>query len=580
MDLIQLLVQKGILESQKAKEVEALAQASHVSFEEAVLSQKLVDEETLFGLKSEALKVELRTVAPEEIPLKVLELIPEDSAKYYKMIPLAQKDNTLEIGMVYPEDLAAKEALKFLARQGNFSYAVSLITLTSLENALRQYKSLKGEMTEALEALQKEVHDGVAKEGEVKSGTLARLVEEAPITKMVAVILRTAVEGNASDIHIEPTKDQVRVRFRFLGELHASLFLPHKVHQAVISRIKILANLRIDENRVPQDGRFSAPIEGINIDFRVSTFPTALGEKVAIRVLDPSKGLKKFEDLGLSGSNLKKVKLAIQKPYGLVLSTGPTGSGKTTTLYAILQLLNKEGVNIVSIEDPVEYLVEGVNQSQVRPEIGYDFASGLRQILRQDPNVIMVGEVRDNLTASLVIHAALTGHIVLSTLHTNNATGVIPRLLDMGVDRYLIPSTLSLAIAQRLIRRLCDQCKQKEKPTKAIFDLIKKEVAELPLDAKKIAEPLVLQKDFEVFVPRGCRVCGSSGFSGRIAIYEIFSMTDELEKIALEDPSEKKILLEAKRQGMTTLRQDGILKVLDGITTVEEVMRATEETNE
>ncbi|MDP2637297.1 MAG: GspE/PulE family protein, partial [bacterium] len=348
--------------------------------------------------------------------------------------------------MVSPEDAAAKDALKFLARQGNFIYTVSLISFSTFEALLRQYRNLKGEMTEALEALQKEVHEKLGEEGEAKGRTLARLVEEAPVTKMVAVILRTAVEGQASDIHIEPTKDQVRVRFRFLGELHASLFLPKKIHEAILSRVKILSNMRIDETRTPQDGRFSAPIEGVSIDFRVSTFPTALGEKVAIRVLDPQKGLKKFEDLGLSGSNLAKVKAAIKKPYGLVLSTGPTGSGKTTTLYAVLQLLNREGVNIVSIEDPVEYLVEGINQSQVRPEIGYDFASGLRQILRQDPNVIMVGEIRDKETASLVIHAALTGHIVLSTLHTNNATGVIPRLIDMGIDRYLIPSTLSIAV--------------------------------------------------------------------------------------------------------------------------------------
>ncbi|MDO8633157.1 MAG: ATPase, T2SS/T4P/T4SS family [Candidatus Wildermuthbacteria bacterium] len=577
MDLTQLLIQKGLLDKQKAQELEASANASHVSFEEVLLSQKVVDEETLFSLKSEALKVPLRTVAPEEISLKVLELIPEDSAKYYKMIPLAQRESVLEIGMVFPEDLAAKEALKFLARQGTFSYEISLITLSAFEGLLRQYKSLKGEMSSALEALQKEVHDGLASSGEAKSATLARLVEEAPITKMVAVILRTAVEGGASDIHIEPGKEQVRVRFRFLGDLHASLLLPQKVHQAVLSRVKILASMRIDETRIPQDGRFSAPIEGVNVDFRVSTFPTALGEKVAIRVLDPSKGLKKFADLGLSGPNLKKVEVAIRKPYGLILSTGPTGSGKTTTLYAVLQLLNKEGVNIVSIEDPVEYLVEGVNQSQVRPEIGYDFASGLRQILRQDPNVIMVGEVRDKETASLVIHAALTGHIVLSTLHTNNAIGVIPRLLDMGVDRYLIPSTLSLAIAQRLIRRLCDECKQKEKPTKAVFDLIAKEVAALNPEMLKHADPLIKQKDFEVYAARGCKACGTSGFRDRVAIFEILTMTDELEKITLEDPSEKKISQEAARQGMTTLRQDGILKVLDGVTTVEEVMRATEE---
>ncbi len=577
MNIIQILVQKNIIDKERAGLLLEEARSSGLRQEEVLLKEKIVAEDFLFGLKSESLKVPLVQVAPKDIPLKILELIPEDSAKYYRMIPFAKQEGILDVGMVYPEDPKAQEALKFLARQGNFSSRVSLIMPSILDSVLRQYRSLKEGGTQALQELEEEIKKGW--EDRVPSGPaeLQRLVEEAPITKMVAVILRNAVEGKASDIHIEPTKDSLRVRFRLLGELYSSLILPKRIHQAIVSRVKILANLKIDETRVPQDGRFSTAIDGETIDFRVSTFPTALGEKVAIRVLDPKAGLKSFEELGLEGTNLSWTKEAIQKAFGLILVTGPTGSGKTTTLYAILRVLNKDGMNIVSLEDPVEYLIEGMNQSQVRPEIGYDFPQGLRQILRQDPDVIMVGEVRDAQTASLVIHSALTGHIVLSTLHTNNVIGVIPRLLDMGVDRYLISPSLSLAISQRLVRRLCDKCKEKKEAVKEVADLIEKEIERAPLNTQKRAA-IVLEpkaKEISVFIPKGCKECGGSGFSGRIGIFEVLKMTAELQEIILKDPSESNIAKEAKRQGMATMRQDGIIKVLDGVTTIEEVLRET-----
>ena len=576
MDLIELLVQKNLLSPDKAKEVQDEIKKSSRRAEEVVLGEKLIDEEFLFSLKSEALGIPLKTPDVGEVSLKVLELVPEDSAKYYHMVPLSRVGNMLEIGMVYPEDLNAKEALKFLARQGSFSYKAFLITFSTFEKLMKQYRSLKGEMKEALQELEEEI----SQEGEKKGARVVgiqRLVEEAPVTKMAAVILRTAVEGSASDIHIEPTKENVRVRFRFLGELHSSLLLPLRVQQAIVARIKILSSLRIDEMRIPQDGRFSALVDGRMIDFRVSTFPTALGEKVAIRVLDPVTGLKGLDELGLEGANLAKVKAAAAKPYGLILATGPTGSGKTTTLYAILQLLNREGLNIVSLEDPTEYLIAGVNQSAVRPEIGYDFASGLRQILRQDPNIIMIGEVRDKETASLVIHAALTGHIVLSTLHTNNAQGVIPRLIDMGIDKYLIAPTLSIAMSQRLVRRLCDTCKEKVAAPKPMQELIEKELSLASLDVKKRAESLRKGKEFFVFKSRGCKKCGSSGYSGRIAVFEVLTMTPELSEIILKEASESTIAKEAQRQGMVTMRQDGILKALDGLTTVEEIVGVSDE---
>lgn len=509
MSLIKQLVEKGILAQEKALSLEFEIKQSGKREEEAILETGLVPEQVLFSLKSENLKIPLQEVDAEKVPLKTLELIPEETAKYYQMIPLQRTEKVLEIGMVYPEDLKAQEALKFLARQGNFNYKVFLITSANFKNLLKQYRNLKREVGIALEELESELKEERVKLKPPTAADFERMAEEAPITKIVAVILRHAAEGNASDIHIEPTREKLRVRFRLLGALHSSILLPLRVHPAIVARIKILANLKIDETRIPQDGRFSTRIDSKSIDFRVSTFPTTLGEKVAIRVLDPTIGLKSFDDLGLEKRNLEIVKEAISRAYGLILATGPTGCGKTTTLYAILQLLNKEDVNIVTIEDPVEYYIEGINQSQVKPEIGYDFPIGLRHILRQDPDIMMVGEIRDEETASLVIHSTLTGHVVLSTLHTSNAVGVIPRLVDMGIKPYLIPPTLRIALAQRLVRRLCDNCKKKIKPKAEIRDMILKEVEGLPQNYKKDVQ---IPKPLTVFSSQGCPKCNNTGF--------------------------------------------------------------------
>ena len=574
MNLIQQLVKKGILEKEKAASLDFEIKSSGKKEEEVILEKGIVPENFLFDLKSENLKIPLKEVVASEIPLKILELIPEESARYYKIVPLAKRDNFLEIGMVSPEDLKAQEALKFLARQGKFSYKVFLITLTSFNNLLKQYRTLKREVSRALEELETELREEKREVRVMKAAEFERLAEEAPIIKMVAVILRHAVEGGASDIHIEPTKDKSRVRFRVDGILYSSIFLPLSVHSAIVARIKILANLKIDETRVPQDGRFSTRFDSKDIDFRVSTFPTSLGEKVVIRVLDPAEGLKSFEELGLERRNFEMVKAAIKKPYGLILATGPTGCGKTTTLYTILNLLNKEGVNIVTLEDPIEYFIGGVNQSQIRPEIGYSFSQGLRQVVRQDPDIIMVGEIRDEETAALAINAALTGHIVLSTLHTNNAVGVIPRLIDMKVKPFLIPPALSIAIAQRLVAKLCPACKKKVKARKEVKDLILSEVEGLPQIIKK---ELKIPSPLMVYEAKGCKKCNFRGFAGRIGVFEVLSMTDELAAIILRTPEEQKIIQEASRQGMITMKQDGILKVLDGITTTEEILRVAEE---
>ncbi|MCH7551819.1 type II/IV secretion system protein [Patescibacteria group bacterium] len=576
MNILQILVKKNLLSSEAALQIQEEAKKTQKLIEEILLEKKLIEEELLFTLKSEGLQIPLKSIEAKDIPLKVLELIPEDSAAHYRMVPVMRREGMVEIGMIAPEDAKAMEALNFLARQGGFSFQVALLSVSQFAAIMRHYKNQRNEIKQALVELEEEVKE---EKGEGKAQKLTRLVEEAPVSKMVAVILRNAVEGKASDIHIEPTKDKLRVRFRMMGELYSSLFLPKSVQQAVVSRIKILSNLKIDEHRIPQDGRFSAMIDEKSIDFRVSTFPTALGEKVAIRVLDPEVGLKGLDELGLEGSNAEKVQAALKRPFGLILVTGPTGSGKTTTLYSMINSMNKESLNIVSLEDPVEYLMEGVNQSQVRPDIQYDFSQGLRQILRQDPDVIMVGEIRDEDTASLVVHAALTGHIVLSTLHTNSAIGVIPRLLDMGVDKYLIPSTLSVAISQRLIRRLCDNCKERVKPKNEIKELILRELKNISPGKEKSASVHLATRgeDLTLFVAKGCKECGGTGYAGRVGLFEVLQMTDELADIVLEVPSEGNIAKEGLRQGMITLRQDGILKAIDGITTMEEVIRVTKE---
>jgi type IV pilus assembly protein PilB len=342
--------------------------------------------------------------------------------------------------------------------------------------------------------------------------------------------------------------------------------------QPITSRVKVISNLKIDETRIPQDGRFRAKVFDRDIDFRVATFPTPLGEKIAIRVLDPQAGLKNFDNLPFQYKNLELVKAGLDKPFGMVLITGPTGSGKTTTLYSFLQRLNQVDVNIVSLEDPVEYFVSGINQSQVRPEIGYDFASGLRQILRQDPDIIMVGEIRDNETAGLAVQAALTGHIVLSTLHTNNAAGVIPRLIDMKVEPFLVPVSLGLVIAQRLLGTLCPDCKKAEEASAPLQAIIARALADLPAEiTSKYSTP------YKIYHAKGCNTCNGKGVFGRGAIYEVFQMTPQIEEIINTGLTTQKITAEAKRQGMITLRQDGVLKSLDGLHAIEEVIRETEE---
>jgi type IV pilus assembly protein PilB len=572
--LTEKLVSTGIIDEEKAREVEEEAEQSEKTKEEILIEKNLIEEDKLFSLKSEVLEVPfVEKIETEKISEDLLKIIPEDSVNYYKMIPIGKTDEEIEIGMVYPENLRAKEALKFLSRRDGFSYSIYLISLNSFAEIAKQYKTLTKEVGEVLEDIDVDIdieeEDTISMDQDV-----GRLAEEAPIVKVVAVVLRNAIEGGASDIHIEPAREKMKIRFRVDGTLYSSLYLPMSVHLAVVARIKILAGLKIDEQRLPQDGRFSTKRSGQNIDFRVSTFPTTLGEKVVIRVLDPTEGIKDLEILGVMGRNLEILKKSIRRPTGMTLVTGPTGSGKSTTLYSVLNILNEDKVNIVTLEDPVEYFIDGVNQSQVHPEIGYVFAKGLRQILRQDPDVIMVGEIRDDETAELAVHAALTGHMVLSTLHTNNAIGAIPRLVDMGIKPFLIPPAVNTLMSQRLVRRLCDKCKEQIIPSEEIKALIMNEIENIPEFTRKDIE---IPSPLKIYTKKGCKACSEEGTIGRLAINEILKMTPELGEITMKDPTERELQNEAKKQGMINLKQDGMIKVIQGYTTIEEVLRATEE---
>jgi len=570
--LLKALVDAGLLTQEGFAGILRDGTALKKSAEDIITERRLIPELELLRVKSEILGVPSKTFTPDEIQGDLLKLIPENIARSYKVLPLSRDKNLLVVGMVHPDDAGAQEALKYIAKQNKISLGVYLIDQSDLDAALRLYNPFSSEIQQAVRGLN--IKEGEVAGRKVSLEEATKVSNEAPVIKIVSSLLKEAVNMKASDIHIEPQKTRLRVRFRLDGRLQEQTSLPIALHQPVISRVKVLSDLKIDENRIPQDGRFRSEIFGRDIDFRVSTFPTPLGEKVAIRVLDPSVGLKGLSDLGLYPWNESIITRAIEKPFGMILITGPTGSGKTTTLYALLQILNKEGVNIISLEDPVEYFVEGVNQSQVHPEIGYDFASGLREILRQDPDVIMVGEIRDNETAALAVHAALTGHIVLSTLHTNNALGVIPRLIDMKVDSFLISSALNLMASQRLASRLCPDCKKKEKASDEVSTIIKKELDRLPGEVKS---KIKHKEPFEIYHATGCDKCNGKGVVGRVALFEILEMTDRLGDIMSADITESKIKEEALRQGMVTLRQDGIIKALDGLVGIEDVLRETSE---
>ena len=515
--------------------------------------------------------------APKEVDKTLLPIIPEDTAKRHGMIPFRKENGILYVAMTNPQDFEALNVLRFLAEKEQVSIEIYLTSEQVFSDIAKHYTGADLALKDAIYSLKKDSEEGADLAEEKKKNQAVEVFQDAPIAKLVEVIVKHAIDGRASDIHIEPIEGSFRVRFRVDGILRSQLVFPLEIGRAVISRIKILANLKIDEKRKPQDGRFRFEGEDEHsIDLRVSSLPVIDGEKIVMRVLDKTSNSTDIEKLGLWGRNRAVLERRIREPFGIILMTGPTGSGKTTTLYAFLGILNKEERNIVTLEDPVEYYLEGINQSQIKPEIGYTFANGLRSILRQDPNVIMVGEIRDSETAELAIHAALTGHLVFSTLHTNDAIGAIPRLVDMGVESFLLASSLQVVAAQRLVRRICENCHAEspltefqKKRVQALFDMVAPaEVEAYGLDPKQ---------KMIFFQGKGCNQCSESGYHGRVAIYEVIEVDAEMRTIISDQKgNEGEVRKAALRQGMTNMKQDGILKALKGLTTLAEVERVTE----
>ena len=568
--LVEELIKRNLLTRETANEMIVQVKAQDKDLGLILSENNIIGEKELLVIKSEFYNMPSVDLPTYEINKEALKTIPEDTLKLYQILPFDLQDNVLRIGVVNPENIEAMEAIKLLER--DYTLEKYLITCSDFNNILRSYKTLVGEVKEVLETLTEEL---AKKEAVVPLEKIQEVVtEEAPIIRTVAVIVKHAAEGRASDIHIEPYEDKLRIRFRVDGVLRTALILPKTLHSPIVTRIKILTDMQIDETRKPQDGRFSTVVGEKKLDFRVSTLPTRYGEKVVMRILDPLMGLIDLPELGLVGRNLELIGENIKKPFGSILITGPTGSGKTSTLYAILRRINEEGVNIVTLEDPIEFLIEGIGQSQIQEEIGFTFATGLRHILRQDPDIIMVGEIRDAETAALATHAALTGHLVFSTLHTNDAIGIIPRLIDMKVEKYLITPTLNLGVAQRLLRRLCPACKTKTKTNAGEEEIITQAIKIMPENAKKDLPG----SKFTIFKPNegGCKECNGKAYKGRIAVFEILDMTSQLEEIILTRLSEATIREEAERQGMLTMFQDGIIKVLEGVISLEELLQVTE----
>ncbi|OGI90294.1 hypothetical protein A2911_01735 [Candidatus Nomurabacteria bacterium RIFCSPLOWO2_01_FULL_40_15] len=581
MSFLEELAKSGIINESQIGEIKNRAKDKHAGDIEEALIESGVSEEEILEAKGGYLQMPVRKVNTKGMSFSILKYIPEDSAAFYQFAPIGFSEGVLEVGVTDPENIKAMDALQFISAKLGIPFKVFLISKSDYQSIMDVYKGISGQVEEALGEFSQEeiieaknVNEATSLSKEIKNvkpGEEKKIVEDAPVIKIVAVILRNAIESNASDIHIERTEENVKVRFRIDGVLQTSIMLPTNVYSGIIARIKIISKLRLDEKRKPQDGSFSANVDGRKIDFRVSTMPAYYGEKIAMRILDSEKGVKSLEELGLSKRNLDLIKEALKKPYGLVLITGPTGSGKSTTLYSMMNELDKEKSNIVSLEDPIEYHMPNVNQSQIMPEIGYTFASGLRSILRQDPDIIMVGEIRDKETAQLAIQAALTGHLVFSTLHTNNAIGAVPRLVDMGVDPYLIAPTLILSIAQRLARMTCPSSRKLVPMEESIKMQIENQMQDLPEEFKK---EIKIKKEMYDTVPSS--EC-PSGTRGRIAVFEMFEVDKEMQNAILKNPTNAEIYKIARKNGMLMMREDAMLKAVDGTIPFREVYNFSNE---
>lgn len=532
--------------------------------DDELLAMNIVSEEKFAESKAKLIGVPFVSLAHTSFSPYALSLLPRAVVERFHLIPFHydEKTQTLSVAMSNPADL---EAVTFVQQKTGLPIKTFATTETDIKQAISdQYtQELVGEVGEAI----KETEE-MNQTKTIDSKQIAQIIKEAPIAKVVSTILEYAVTSRASDVHIEPQEDRVRVRYRIDGILYDKLSLPKTVQEAVISRIKILSEMKIDEHRTPQDGRFNFKVGENEVDLRISVLPTVFGEKIVMRLLRKSGGIPTLAELGLSGMALKNLETAMLRPHGIIVVCGPTGSGKTTTLYAVLSKLNTSRVNIMSLEDPVEYQIPGVNQVQVNAGVGLTFATGLRAFLRQDPNIILVGEIRDQETTDLALQAALTGHLVFSTLHTSNAAGVLPRLIDLGAESFLLASTMNAALGQRIVRKVCPHCKESYVPPSSLVQEIKSVLGSL---FPKIEGEVKLYKG------KGCSECGDSGYTGRIGIFEVLPITDKVAKLVLEHPDSGSIEKEAIAEGMITMKQDGYLKVLQGVTTIEEVIRVAQD---
>ncbi|MFI5240543.1 MAG: GspE/PulE family protein [Candidatus Saccharimonadia bacterium] len=577
----RLLVERKLLTQADIDLLRLQSVKDHKSVLSLIAEQKLVPVEDLVRVTAEANGVPYANLHNVTATDKLLNIFPKELAKSYMAVPFGQMRGRIAVGML---DAANVQAIDFISRKVGQPVAVFMVSEDSVNRILSQYRAdVSKEVSDVIGAVASIKTEEPKKAEKANNAQVANLVQDAPITRALNTILDYAAQSRASDIHIEPREKELKIRFRIDGLLQDTMTLPKDVEPALISRIKILSNLKIDEHRIPQDGQFQMHTQGRDIDLRIAIAPVVNGEQVVIRLLDKEGQILTLDALGFRGQALKLITVGIHRPHGMTLSTGPTGSGKSTTLYAIIAAIKSITTNIVTLEDPVEYKMDGINQMQINPEVGLTFASGLRSILRQDPNVVMVGEIRDKETADLAVQAALTGHVVLSTLHTNSSSGVLPRLLDMGVEPFLISSTVNTAIGQRLVRKVCDNCKEEYESSMAETESIKKALSgALPKTKEEVKEkaevagydslPLADQNAYTLYKGKGCSEC-QNGFKGRMGIYEVFGMTPAMEKLLVAHATTTEIQDQAQKDGMLTMKQDGYLKALAGLTTLEEVAR-------
>lgn len=570
------LLEKNIVAPDKMETVLDRMLKNNRTIEQELIKEKIFTPQQFNELKASLFGLPAADLSDLEIEPKVLNLIPQKVAQNYQVVIFGKEgDNAIKVGMVNPDDFKAHEAINFLASQNGLTVNYYSVSEEDFLDMMSRYSGFKKEIGKAMESA-KLKFDKREESLKVTGGgdeDIEEVVKTAPVAKIVSVIIKHAMEGGASDIHIEPGRTEGRVRYRIDGVLHTSLTLPNYLYDAVVSRIKVLANLKLDETRKPQDGRIRVQMDNQEADLRISVLPTLDQEKVVMRVLDTSTGLPSLSELGFEQYHIEIIERNIKKPHGLFLLTGPTGSGKTTTLYSVLTMLNSDEVNVSTLEDPIEYYLYGINQSQVNPDVGFTFASGLRALLRQDPNIMMVGEIRDSETAELVIHASLTGHLVFSTLHTNDAWGSIPRMIDMKAEPFLLSSTLNIVMAQRLVRKVCPECKQETKLSPKIQAEVQEQLVKIPdaylknKDASKIT----------FYHGAGCENCGNTGYSGRTVVAEILEISQGLRDLIARDFTYQEVQEEFKKQNYVTLFQDGLLKASKGITSVEEVIRVSKE---